>query len=94
MLKPLADKVVIKPGPEEERSSGGIVLPDTAKRKPQEGKVVAVGPGKLLEDGRRAAMSVKKGDTVIYSKYGGTEITVKGEDLVILGEDEILAVKE
>jgi len=94
MLKPLADKVVIKPGPEEERSSGGIVLPDTAKRKPQEGKVVAVGPGKLLEDGKRAAMSVKKGDTVIYSKYGGTEITVKGEDLVILGEDEILAVKE
>jgi len=94
MLKPLADKVVIKPGPEEERSSGGIVLPDTAKRKPQEGKVVAVGPGKQLEDGKRAAMSVKKGDTVIYSKYGGTEITVKGEDLVILGEDEILAVKE
>jgi chaperonin GroES len=94
MLKPLADKVVIKPGPEEERSSGGIVLPDTAKRKPQEGKVVAVGPGKLLEDGKRAAMSVKKGDTVIYSKYGGTEITVKGEDLVILSEDEILAVKE
>jgi len=94
MIKPLGDRVVVEPGPEEEVTKGGIVLPDTAKRKPQEGKVVAVGSGKLLENGQRAAMSVKKGDTVIYSKYGGTDITVDGKDLVILNEDDILAIKE
>jgi chaperonin GroES len=94
MLRPLGDRVVVKPAPEEEVTKGGIVLPDTAKKRPQEGKVVAVGSGKLLENGQRAPMSVKKGDTVVYSKYGGTEITVDGNELVILEEDQILAVKE
>jgi len=94
MLRPLGDRVVVKPGPEEEVTRGGIVLPDTAKKKPQEGKVLAVGSGKLLDDGKRAPMSVKKGDVVIYAKYGGTEVTVDGEELVILEEDQILAVKE
>jgi chaperonin GroES len=94
MLRPLGDRVVLKPAPEEEVTKGGIVLPDTAKKRPQEGKVVAVGSGKLLENGQRAPMSVKKGDVVVYSKYGGTEITVDGNELVILEEDQILAVKE
>lgn len=94
MIRPLGDKVVVKPGPEEEKSEGGILLPDTAKKKPQRGEVLAVGPGKLLEDGRRGEMSVKKGDMVIYSKYGGTDITYKGEDYVILDEDQILAVED
>lgn len=94
MLKPIADKVLVEPGPEEEVTEGGIVLPDTARKKPQEGKVLAVGPGKVLDDGKRVPPSVKKGDTVIYSKYGGTEITIKGKDYIILDEDSILAVKE
>jgi chaperonin GroES len=94
MLKPLGDRVVLKPGKEEEVTKGGIVLPDSAKKKPQEGKVLAVGSGKLLENGTRAPMGVKKGDVVIYAKYGGTEVTVDGEELVILEEDQILAVKE
>ena len=94
MIRPLGDKVVVKPGPEEEKSEGGILLPDTAKKKPQTGEVVAVGPGKLLESGERAAMSVKKGDKVIYSKYGGTEVTYKGAEYVILDEDQILGVEE
>jgi len=93
MFKPLGDRVVVEPGPEEEVSSGGIVLPDTAKKKPQDGKVLAVGPGRLLENGKRVPVAVKEGDTVIYSKYGGTEIKVKGKDYVILSEDDILAVK-
>ena len=94
MLRPLGDRVVIKPSPEEEVTKGGIVLPDTAKKRPQQGEVVAVGSGRLLENGSRAEMSVKKGDTVVYSKYGGTDITVDGEELVIMDEDQILAVKE
>ena len=94
MLKPIADKVLVEPGPEEEVTEGGIVLPDTARKKPQEGKVLAVGPGKLLDSGTRVPPAVKKGDTVIYSKYGGTEITIKGKDYIILDEDSILAVKE
>ena len=93
MIQPLGDKVVVKPGPEEERTPTGIVLPDTAKKKPQEGEVVAVGTGKVLENGQRAPLQVKVGDTVIYSKYGGTEVTVDGADYVILDEDSILAVK-
>lgn len=92
-INPLGDRVVIRPGPEEEVSEGGIVLPDTAKRKPQEGEVVAVGPGALSEDGKLKPMSVKVGDTVIYEKYGGTEITADGEELVILSEESILATK-
>jgi chaperonin GroES len=94
MIKPLGDKVVVKPGEEEETTAGGIVLPDTAKKKPQEGEVVAVGTGRLLDNGERLAPQVKVGDTVIYAKYGGTEITLSGVDYVILDEDSILAVKE
>jgi len=93
VIQPLGEKVVVKPGPEEDKTPTGIVLPDTAKKKPQEGKVVAVGSGKLLENGQRAPMQVKVGDTVIYSKYGGTEVQVEGTDYMILDEDSILAVK-
>ena len=94
MIKPLADKVVIEPIEEEEKSPGGIIIPDTAKEKPHEGVVLAVGPGRVLEDGSRSEMAVKKGDKVIYAKYGGTEITVDGKDLMILDQDSIYAVKE
>jgi chaperonin GroES len=90
-IKPLGDRVVIKPTPKEEVSKGGIVLPDTVKEKPQDGKIVAVGPGKLSEDGNRIAMEVKVGDNVIYSKYAGTEIKVDEEELIILRESDILA---
>jgi chaperonin GroES len=90
-LQPLADRVVVRPIEKEEVSKGGIVLPDTAKEKPQEGEVMAVGPGRLSEDGKRIAIDVKVGDKVIYAKYGGTEIKVDNEDLVILRESDILA---
>ena len=93
-IKPLGDKVVVKPTEEEEKSAGGIILPDTAKKKPQEGVVVAVGPGRVLDSGERAPMNVKKGQTVIFTKYGGTEVTIDGEDYVILDQDSIYAVKE
>jgi chaperonin GroES len=92
-LEPLADRVIIKPVKEEEVSRSGIVLPDTAKEKPHEGEVVAIGPGRLSEDGKRVAMDVKVGDRVIYAKYGGTEIKVEGEELVILREGDILVKK-
>ncbi len=92
MLRPLGDRIVVKPGKEEEVTRGGIVLPDTAKRKPREGEVVAVGPGKVLENGERAPMEVSVGDIVVYSEYGGTEVTVDGEELVILDEGSILAI--
>jgi len=94
MIKPLGDKVVVEPLEEEDTSPGGIILPDTAKKKPQEGIVVAVGPGKVLEDGSRGEMAVKKGDRVIYAKYGGTEVTVDGKEYVILDQDSIYAIKE
>ncbi len=90
-VEPLGDRVVIKPTPKEEVSKGGIVIPDTAKEKPQEGKIIAVGPGKLSEDGKRIAMEVKVGDKVIYSKYAGTEIKVDDEELIIVRESDILA---
>jgi len=90
-VEPLGDRVVIKPTPKEEVSKGGIVLPDTAKEKPQEGKVIAVGRGKLSEDGKRIAMEVKVGDKVIYSKYAGTEIKLDDEELIITRESDILA---
>ncbi len=90
-IEPLGDRVVIKPTAKEEVSKGGIVLPDTAKEKPQEGKIIAVGPGKVTEDGTRIAMEVKKGDTVIYSKYAGTEFKLDDEELVIMRESDILA---
>ena len=90
-LKPLADRVIVKPTVKEEVTKGGIVLPDTAKEKPQEGEVVAVGPGKIGDDGKRVAMEVKKGDKVIYSKYAGTEWKDKGQEYLILREADILA---
>ncbi|TET25676.1 MAG: co-chaperone GroES [Dehalococcoidia bacterium] len=92
-LKPLADRLVVRPIEREEVTKGGIVLPDTAKEKPQEGEVVAVGPGRLSEDGKRIAMEVKVGDRVIYAKYGGTEIKINDEELIILRESDILAKK-
>jgi len=93
VIKPLADRVVVKPSVAEEKTKGGIVLPDTAKDKPQEGTAVAVGPGKLLENGTRVAPEVKVGDTVVYSKYSGTEIKIDGEEHLILRESDILAIK-
>lgn len=92
-LEPLGDRVVVKPMPKEEITKGGIVLPDTAKEKPQEGKIIAVGPGRLSEDGKRIAMEVKAGDTIIYAKYAGTEIKLDDEELIILRESDILAKK-
>lgn len=92
-LEPLGDRVVVKPIPKEEVTKGGIVLPDTAKEKPQEGEVIAVGPGRMTEDGKRLTMDVKVGDIVIYAKYGGTEIKEDNEELIILRESDILAKK-
>jgi chaperonin GroES len=92
-LEPLGDRVVVKPMPQEEVTKSGIVIPDTAKEKPQDGKVIAVGPGRMTEDGKRIAMDVKVGDIVIYAKYGGTEIKENGEELIILRESDILAKK-
>jgi len=90
-IRPLDDRVVVEPVEAEETTAGGIVLPDTAKEKPQRGKVVAVGLGKLLDSGERAEMSVAVGDQVIYGKYGGTDIEVNGEEVKILRETDILA---
>jgi len=92
-LKPLEDRIVVKPLEEEETTVSGIVIPDTAKEKPQEGKVVAVGPGRF-EDGQRVPMDVKAGDSVIYSKYGGTEVKVEGDEYLILSARDVLAVVE
>jgi chaperonin GroES len=92
-LQPLADRLVVKPIEKEEVTRGGIVLPDTAKEKPQEGKVLAVGPGRLSDDGKRLPMDISVGDIVIYTKYGGTEIKIDDEELVILRESDILAKK-
>jgi chaperonin GroES len=93
-IKPLADRLVVKPIEMEEVTKGGIVLPDTAKEKPQEGEVLAVGPGRLSEDGKRIAMDIKVGDIVIYSKYGGTEYKIEEEEVIILRESDILAKKD
>jgi chaperonin GroES len=93
-LKPLGDRVLVQPVEEEEMTASGIVLPDTAKEKPQKGKVLAVGDGKLDDDGKRIKLDVSKGDEVLYSKYGGTEITVEGEDLLVLRESDVLAIVE
>ena len=93
-LQPLGDRLVVKPIEREEVTKGGIVLPDTVKEKPQEGKVVAVGPGRLSDDGKqRIPMDVKVDDIVIYAKYGGTELKVEDEELVILRESDVLAKK-
>jgi len=90
-LRPLDDRVVVRPLEAEEVTAGGIYLPDAAKEKPQRGKVIAAGPGKLLDSGNRGELSVKVGDEVIYGKYGGSEIEIDGEDLKILRENDILA---
>ncbi|MDO8567456.1 MAG: co-chaperone GroES [Dehalococcoidales bacterium] len=92
-LQPLADRIVVKPMEREEKTKSGIYLPDTAKEKPQEGKVIAVGPGRVSDDGTRIAPDVKVGDIVIYAKYGGSEIKIEGEELIILRESDILAKK-
>ena len=90
-LRPLDDRVVVEPVEAEEMTAGGIVLPDTAKEKPQRGIVVAVGPGKLLDNGKRGELSVAVGDEVIYGKYGGSDIEINGDDVKILRESDILA---
>ena len=92
-LQPMADRVLVKPIEKEEMTKSGIYIPDTVKEKPQEGEVIAVGPGKMSEDGKRIAMDIKVGDTVIYAKYGGTEIKVDDGELIILRESDILAKK-
>jgi chaperonin GroES len=91
-LRPLDDRVVVHPLEAEERTAGGILLPDTAREKPQRGTVVATGPGKLLDSGQRGGMDVKQGDEIVYGKYSGTEVEVSGETYVILRESDILAV--
>lgn len=91
-IRPLHDRVLVKRVEQEEQVRGGIIIPDTAKEKPQEAEVVAVGPGKVMEDGSRGAMDVKAGDRVLVGKYSGSEIKLDGQDYVILREDEILAV--
>ncbi len=93
-IRPLADRVVIKPIDETEVKKGGIIIPDTAKEKPQEGEIVEVGPGRITDDGKKIALEVKKGDKVLYGKYSGTEITVAENDYLILREADILAVVE
>lgn len=90
-LRPLGDRIVVRPIQREEVTKGGIVLPDTAKEKPQEGEVIAVGPGRLTEDGKRLEVEVKKGDKIIYAKYAGTEIKVDEEELLIIREGDVLA---
>lgn len=91
-MKPLADRVIIKPAAAEEKSKGGIILPDTAKEKPVIGEVVAVGPGKIADDGKKITLEVKVGDKVLYGKYSGTEVTVEGEELLIMREADIFAI--
>ncbi len=93
-LKPLDDRIIIRQSDAEEKSAGGILLPDSAQEKPQIGKVVATGPGKLLDDGKRAQMSVKKKDEVLYGKYSGSEVEVDGEKYVILRESDVLGIVE
>lgn len=91
-LHPLADRVIVKPSEAEEKTKGGIILPDTAKEKPIEGTVVAVGPGKVTEDGKTVTPTVKTGDKVLYGKYSGTEVTVEGVDYLIMRESDIFAI--
>lgn len=91
-LKPLADRVVVKPSEAEEKTAGGIILPDTAKEKPVEGTVVAVGPGKVADDGKVIKPEVKVGDRVLYGKYSGTEVTINGEEYLIMRESDIFGI--
>jgi chaperonin GroES len=92
-LQPLADRVVVKPIEKEEKTKSGIYIPDTAKETPQEGEIIAVGPGRITDDGKRIAMELKVGDRVIYAKYGGSEIKIDDQELVIMREGDILAKK-
>ena len=93
-LRPLGDRLLVTRVDEEEKSKGGIIIPDTAKEKPQEGRIVAVGPGKTNDDGDTIPLSVKKGDKVLFSKYAGTEINVEGEEHLFIREEDVLAVLE
>ncbi len=93
-VKPLEDRIVVRPNESETTTASGLVIPDTAKEKPQQGEVLAVGPGRTLDSGALAPVTVKVGETVLYSKYGGTEVTIKGEDLLILTSRDVLAVIE
>jgi chaperonin GroES len=91
-VKPLADRVVVKPFEEQEVKKGGIIIPDTAKEKPMQGEVVEVGPGRVTDDGKKVPLEVKKGDKVLYGKYSGTEFTIGGDDLLIMRESDIYAI--
>jgi chaperonin GroES len=93
-VRPLQDRVLVKRVEEEAKTKGGIIIPDTAKEKPQEGVIVSVGPGKIMDDGKRVAPDVKEGDRILFGKYSGTEIKLEGEEHLILREDDILAVIE
>ena len=92
-FRPLSDKVLVKPSEAETQTSGGISIPDSAKQKPTEGEVVATGPGRVLDDGTRSTLTVSVGDKVIYSKYGGTELKLEGQEYMILDEDQIYAIR-
>jgi chaperonin GroES len=93
-IRPLHDRILVRRIDEEEKTKGGIIIPDTAKEKPQEGQVIAVGPGKVNEDGKVTPLDVKKGDRILFSKYSGNEITIEGEEHLIMREDDVLAVLE
>jgi chaperonin GroES len=93
-VKPLQDRVLVKRIEKEERTPGGIIIPDTAKEKPAEGKIIATGPGKVLEDGKVMPLDVKPGDHVLFAKYAGTEVKIEGEELILMREDDILGVLE
>ncbi|MFA5566760.1 MAG: co-chaperone GroES [Acidimicrobiia bacterium] len=91
-LQPLEDRIVVKPGPSEEKTASGLVIPDTAQEKPQQGEVLAVGPGRFGDDNDRLPMDISVGDTVLYSKYGGTEVSIDGEELLVLNARDVLAI--
>jgi chaperonin GroES len=93
-IRPLGDRILLKRIEEEDKSKGGIIIPDTAKEKPQEGKVVAVGKGRMLDDGKLVPLEVKKGDRVLFGKYSGTEVKIEGEEHLIVKEDDVLGVIE
>lgn len=93
-IKPLQDRVIVKRLEEEEKTAGGLIIPDAAKEKPQSGKILAVGPGKVLENGTKIELTVKEGDTVLFGKYAGTEIKVDGDEVLIMREDDILGIVE
>ena len=92
MIKPLNNRIIVERTNPEEVTSSGLIIPDTAKEKPQQGKIVAVGPGARNKDGERMAMDVKEGDTVLFAKYGGTDVTIEGKEYLVLREDDIMAV--